>query len=189
MSDPYRDGGEVLGERLVVLRDQRAAIVARQRTLEGELGEVDRDIASTCAIAARGSEAEGRLPRLCRVVAVLLAVGMVGVVVASVLARPSCRKPRSMVAQSGAWSIRQAAELYLNMDADTLACPDLDDLVTARKVDRLKTDDPWGTPYRIECMADEMTVWSAGRDGVFRTADDIADDFGNMDFRRVAELD
>lgn len=33
--------------------------------------------------------------------------------------------------------------------------------------------DPWGTPFRIHCAADELVVISAGPDLAFGTEDDI----------------
>jgi general secretion pathway protein G len=36
-----------------------------------------------------------------------------------------------------------------------------------------KTDDPWGTAYKIACTEDEVTVSSSGPDKKEGTADDI----------------
>jgi hypothetical protein len=41
---------------------------------------------------------------------------------------------------------------------------------------RSKTEDPWGTPYRIQCEPDYAIAISAGRDGIFDTGDDIKSD-------------
>jgi general secretion pathway protein G len=38
---------------------------------------------------------------------------------------------------------------------------------------RSKTDDPWGTPYRIVCEPDSAIAISAGRDQTFDTSDDV----------------
>ncbi|MGB5376321.1 MAG: prepilin-type N-terminal cleavage/methylation domain-containing protein [Polyangiales bacterium] len=38
---------------------------------------------------------------------------------------------------------------------------------------RSKTEDPWGTPYRIVCAPDFVIAISAGRDGAFDTSDDV----------------
>lgn len=41
---------------------------------------------------------------------------------------------------------------------------------------RSKSEDPWGTPYRILCEPDSATAHSAGRDRIFETADDVKPD-------------
>jgi len=41
---------------------------------------------------------------------------------------------------------------------------------------RSKTEDPWGTPYRIVCETDSALVVSAGRDTTFDTSDDVKSD-------------
>ena len=38
---------------------------------------------------------------------------------------------------------------------------------------RSKTDDPWGTPYRIVCAPESAIAISAGRDQTFDTDDDV----------------
>jgi prepilin-type N-terminal cleavage/methylation domain-containing protein len=41
---------------------------------------------------------------------------------------------------------------------------------------RSKTEDPWGTPYRIVCAPDSAIAISAGRDRTFETGDDVKSD-------------
>jgi prepilin-type N-terminal cleavage/methylation domain-containing protein len=41
---------------------------------------------------------------------------------------------------------------------------------------RSKTEDPWGTPYRIVCAPDSAIAISAGRDRTFDTGDDVKSD-------------
>ena len=41
---------------------------------------------------------------------------------------------------------------------------------------RSKTEDPWGTPYRIVCAPDSAIAFSAGRDKTFDTSDDVSSD-------------
>jgi general secretion pathway protein G len=41
---------------------------------------------------------------------------------------------------------------------------------------RSKTEDPWGTPYRIVCAPDSAIAISAGRDKTFETSDDVKSD-------------
>ena len=63
-------------------------------------------------------------------------------------------------------TIKKAAELYINIDGAT-NCPTVDDLVNSRKLEKGKTNDSWGTPFKIECKeGDEIRVISAGKPGV-----------------------
>jgi len=41
---------------------------------------------------------------------------------------------------------------------------------------RSNTEDPWGTPYRIQCEPDSAIAISAGRDRTFETGDDVKSD-------------
>jgi general secretion pathway protein G len=41
---------------------------------------------------------------------------------------------------------------------------------------RSRTEDPWGTPYRIVCAPDSAIAISAGRDRTFDTSDDVKSD-------------
>jgi hypothetical protein len=68
-------------------------------------------------------------------------------------------------------------------------CPTLKDLVTAKKLDRTKTDDPWGHPYQLVCVGEEFRVVSAGKDGRFDSEDDVASDFTQSDLARVRALE
>jgi general secretion pathway protein G len=53
-------------------------------------------------------------------------------------------------------------------------CPTVSQLVQDKQIDTAsKTDDPWGTAYRIACTEDEVTVSSSGPDKKEGTGDDI----------------
>ena len=88
----------------------------------------------------------------------------------------------------GADVIRHAAELFRHTE-EMSGCPTLNDLVAAKKLDRMKTDDPWGRPYQLVCVGQEFRVLSAGKDGRFDSADDVANDFRLRDVQRVQSLE
>lgn len=91
-----------------------------------------------------------------------------------VIALSGAPQPKRKTAYVEARTLQQAITVYL-VDEDR--CPSsLDELLAARYVSRAPID-PWGRPYRFRCDAtDEASspaVWSAGADGVDRTADDV----------------
>lgn len=47
---------------------------------------------------------------------------------------------------------------------------------SSRYRSRSKTEDPWGTQYRIVCEPDSAIAISAGRDKAFDTGDDVTSD-------------
>jgi general secretion pathway protein G len=54
-------------------------------------------------------------------------------------------------------------------------CPSISQLVADKEIDSAsKTDDPWGSPYKINCLEDDVQVVSPGPDKRENTADDIA---------------
>ncbi len=124
-------------------------------------------------------------------VEVLIVVAIMAVIAggATLLVFPSFRKAKVEAAKVGADAVKQAAELWINMDAEGGACPTVKDLVETKKLDASKTDDPFNTPYRIVCEENgDVRVYSNGRDTKEGTPDDIRDDFKPSDIKRVAEL-
>jgi general secretion pathway protein G len=123
-------------------------------------------------------------------VEVLIVVAIMAVIAggATLLVFPQFKKARIDNAVIGAGVIKQAAELYMNIDAVDESCPTVKDLVTAKKIDGQKTDDPWGKPYRIVCEDGDIRVWSSGNDRQDGTPDDVRDNFKASDVKRVAEL-
>lgn len=82
--------------------------------------------------------------------------------------------------------IRQAAELWQNVDVTTEgACPSLSDLVATKKLDPHRTVDPWGSPYQIDCAEGEVHALSPGRDRKLHTPDDIRDDMKRADLDAI----
>ena len=188
MSRVYRDGCRVLREQLEDRRRQRVALLEGRDGLDAELAVLDGEIAELEVRVETGEAPQAaRFRWLWPLVGAATAAA--GAYSASItLVTSYGRRPKVDSAQIGAGVIRQAAELYANMDDDAGRCPTLNDLVAAKRVDRHKTSDPWGQPYRVECIGDDVHVWSAGKDGVHRSPDDIADDFKASDVKRVAEL-
>jgi general secretion pathway protein G len=145
---------------------------------------------------------EDKLPTLLRrirrharrgvtLVEVLIVVAIMAVIAggATLLVFPAFKKAKIEAAKVGAEAVRQAAELYVNTESEGDACPTVKDLVEAKKLDAKKTDDPWGSQYRVVCEeAGEMRVYSNGNDKKENTPDDVRDDFKPSDIKRVADL-
>ena len=54
-------------------------------------------------------------------------------------------------------------------------CPTVAQLVSDKEIDTAsKVDDPWGSPFKIACTPDEVTVSSLGRDKKEGTKDDLS---------------
>ncbi len=124
-------------------------------------------------------------------VEVLIVVAIMSVIAggATLLVFPAFKESRVKSAVVSAGSVKNAANLYREVDAEGGACPTIKDLIAAKKLDAKKTDDPWGNPYRIVCEDDgEVVVISNGRDGKENTPDDVRDDFKPSDVKRVAQL-
>lgn len=124
-------------------------------------------------------------------VEVLIVVAIMAVIAggATLLVFPSFKKAKVEATKVGADAVKQAAELWINTEAEGGACPTVKDLVDSKKLDAKKTDDPFGSPYRIACEeGGDVRVYSNGRDGKEGTPDDIRDDFKPSDIKRVADL-
>jgi general secretion pathway protein G len=101
---------------------------------------------------------------------------------------PELAKAKINTTVLSAQTIKKSVELYKNIDGAD-GCPTVDDLVNARKLEKGKTMDPWGSPYRIDCKEnDEIRVTSLGKDKKEGTPDDVRDDFSKADVERVAKL-
>jgi general secretion pathway protein G len=123
-------------------------------------------------------------------VEVLIVVAIMAVISGGVtlVAFPLFKEARIKTAITGCVTVKQAAELYQNLEGAADQCPTLQDLVTSRKVDGQHTDDPWGVPYKIDCADGEIHVYSAGNDKKFGSADDLRDDFKPADVKRIKNL-
>ena len=124
-------------------------------------------------------------------VEVLIVVAIMAVISGGVtlVAFPLYKESRIKAAVIGCTQVKHAAELYQNLDATSDACPTMQDLVNAKKIKGNQTDDPWNTPYKLDCpVAGEVRVRSAGNDRRFETPDDIDDAFKPADVARVKNL-
>lgn len=144
----------------------------------------------------RGGEGFRRLRRAASrgvtLVEVLIVVAIMAVISGGVtlVAFPLYKESRIKIAVQGCMAVRQAAELYQNLEGTSDACPTIQDLVTSRKLDGKHTEDPWNTTYRVDCSGSdgEIHAVSAGNDRKFGTQDDIRDDFKDTDIKRIKNL-
>ena len=123
-------------------------------------------------------------------VEVLIVVSIMAVIsgAAALFAVPMFKEAKIKTAATGCQTVKQAAELYMSMDAAGDACPTIQDLVGNKRLEASKTDDPWGMPYKINCAEGEIHVSSSGNDRKDGTPDDIRDDFKAADIQRVKKL-
>ncbi len=142
-------------------------------------------------LAIRAAKRSARaMQRGVTLVEVLIVVAIMAVISGGVtlVAFPLFKEARIKSAIQGCLVVRQAAELYHNLDATGDACPTIQDVVAAKKLDGKKTDDPWGMPYKIECIDGEIHGTSSGNDRKPGTKDDIRDDFKDADVKRLKDL-
>jgi len=125
-------------------------------------------------------------------VEVLIVVAIMAMIAGAVtlVAFPELRKARVRTAAMGAAAVRDAANIYQEVDLveDGPACPSVHDLVAARKLLPGKTADPWGRSYRVLCEEKDMHGASNGRDGKPDTPDDVRDDIAPGDVARIADM-
>jgi general secretion pathway protein G len=123
-------------------------------------------------------------------VEVLIVVAIMAVISGGVtlVAFPLYKESRIKIAVQGCMAVKQAAELYQNLEGTSDACPTIQDLVTSRKLDGKHTEDPWNVQYKIDCSEGEIHAVSAGNDRKFGTQDDIRDDFKDADVKRIKNL-
>jgi general secretion pathway protein G len=70
--------------------------------------------------------------------------------------------------------LRRVAGAWQGMNSSA-SCPTLVDLQTAKLMDSsAPPDDPWGTPFELRCIGDEIQARSLGPDKQPNTPDDIA---------------
>lgn len=131
------------------------------------------------------------LSRGVTLVEVLIVVAIMAVIAggATFLVFPEYKKARIKSAVVGATTIKTAADVYNELENTSDACPTIQDLVNARKIDGKKVDDPWGKPYKIKCEeGGEIHVISPGNDRKEGTPDDIRDDLKPSDVEKIAKL-
>jgi general secretion pathway protein G len=104
------------------------------------------------------------------------------------VAFPLYKKAKVDAGMVGCHTVKQAADLYQNLEGSADQCPTLQNLVQSKKIDASKTQDPWGADYRIDCSEGESRVWSSGNDRKPGTPDDLRDNFTSAEVKKVKDL-
>ena len=130
------------------------------------------------------------LSRGVTLVEVLIVVAIMAVIAggAILLVFPQFKKAKVKSAVLGAGTIKQAADLYQNLNGAADVCPTIQDLITAKNIDAKKTDDPWGSPYKVVCPEGEIRVTSPGADRKEGTPDDVRDDLKPSEVEKIGNL-
>ena len=123
-------------------------------------------------------------------VEVLIVLAIMAIIAggATALVFPRYKESQIRGAVLSAGVIKTAAQQYMHLDSPSGTCPTIKELVDGKHLDKGKTEDPWGTPFKIQCDGDEISVVSAGRDRKENTPDDVKDDFKDADIKKVAGL-
>ena len=125
-------------------------------------------------------------------VEVLIVVAIMAMIAGAVtlVAIPEYNKAKIRMAMIGASNIKEAVDVWREVDlvAETSACPSVQDLVDARKVDARKTDDPWGSSYTILCEEEALHVASPGHDRRLHTPDDVRDGMKPSELEAISRL-
>jgi general secretion pathway protein G len=142
-------------------------------------------------LKSKGIRKLGRkLSRGVTLVEVLIVVTIMALIAggATLMVFPEFKKARIKNAVVGASTIKTAAELFRELDSTSDTCPTIQELVSAKKIDGKKIDDPWGQPYRIKCEESDIHVVSSGNDRKENTPDDVRDDLKPSDVEKIATL-
>jgi general secretion pathway protein G len=110
---------------------------------------------------------------LIEVMIVVVILGLIAGAVAMAVF-PQSAKAKVQLTHANAAALRRAADVWRSEHSDG-ACPTPAQLVSDKVVDRgTKLDDPWGSPFKIICNADETSVASLGPDAK-ESDDDIVE--------------
>jgi len=125
----------------------------------------------------KSTRSPGRfLTRGVTLVEVLIVVAIMSLIAAGVVVAviPKYKKAQMDTAETNAREIRSAVARWRATRGGE-ECPSVAQLVTDKEIDTAsKTDDPWGSQYKIQCGDDEVTVSSPGPDKKDGTQDDIS---------------
>jgi general secretion pathway protein G len=124
-------------------------------------------------------------------VEVLIVVAIMSVIsgMAVFVAYPELKKARVRTAKMGALAVAEAARTYMEIDhAGDPACPTVQELVEARKLDGKRVKDPWGSRYAVGCDDEEIHGTSLGRDKRLGTPDDVRDDLPAEQVETIARM-
>jgi len=108
-------------------------------------------------------------------VEVLIVVAIIAMVAGgvTVFALPKYNEAKKTTAETGARTIRQAAQAWQVTTGES-GCPTVSQLVADKQLDPgTNTTDPWGSAYLVQCADDEIVVTSPGPDKKKGSTDDI----------------
>ena len=92
----------------------------------------------------------------------------------TVVVKPTFDSERDDTAERDAERIRSAARNWQRDNTVRSGCPTVSQLIHEKHLGReVQTADPWGERFRVRCVADDVVVNSAGRDGRLGTGDDV----------------
>lgn len=106
---------------------------------------------------------------------VLIVVAILSLIAAGVTVAvlPKFQEAQVKTTEQNARGIRDATQQWRGLKEGT-DCPTISQLVQDKEIDSAsKTDDAWGTAYKIQCTEDDATIMSAGPDKKEGTKDDI----------------
>ncbi|MBI4702132.1 MAG: prepilin-type N-terminal cleavage/methylation domain-containing protein [Deltaproteobacteria bacterium] len=109
-------------------------------------------------------------------VEVLIVVAIMALIAGgvSIMVLPKWRQAQIDTATTTARTIKQAAAGWIALKGGGDQCPTVSTLIADKEIDPSgKTEDPWGSPYKIACTADDVIVTSPGPDKKEGTPDDI----------------
>jgi general secretion pathway protein G len=126
-------------------------------------------------------------------VEVLIVVAIMSVIAGMVtlVAFPELKRARIRTAALSGKAVRQAAELYREVDlgGDRSSCPTVENLAAARRLDAKASGDPWGSRFHVECVEeDDLRAISPGSDRRLRTPDDVRDDVSPAEIEAISRL-
>jgi len=109
-------------------------------------------------------------------VEVLIVVAIMSLIATTVVVAviPKFQKAQEDTALNSARALRNAAASWRAARGGD-ECPTVAQLRADKEIDTAaKTDDPWGSQFKISCADDEITVSSPGRDKKEGSADDLS---------------
>ena len=112
-----------------------------------------------------------------KILVAIAAVSLLGIATTVWLPRiwPCTKTPKAPVGTDAA-ALAAAAEAFI-IGHGSEECPTPDEMQRNGFLSsRSNTEDPWGTPYRIQCEPGYAVASSAGPDGAFDTSDDVKSD-------------
>jgi general secretion pathway protein G len=127
-------------------------------------------LAATRGIAGRRAK---RGLTLIELIVVITLIGLLATAIAIGVTK-TLRDSRIKTAAIACSRLRTAAQTHFVDHPEDGECPTPAQMQESRELDAaMSIRDPWGTPYGIQCQADEVIAISAGPDHVLGTEDDV----------------